>query len=79
MGVTRGTRALNRACGLFGVLFGFAVIPLSLWPLFWAWLAWQTGDWLYVAYDVAVSLLWIGAMLTFLREYDRWQKRKGLQ
>ena len=24
--------------------------------LFWAWLAWQTGDWLYVAYDVAYRL-----------------------
>ena len=79
MGVSARTRTLNWTCGLFATVLGLAVLPLALWSLYWAWLAWATGEWLLVAYNVAVALLWVGVPLVFLREYDRWQTRKGLQ
>jgi hypothetical protein len=77
MGV--GTKSLNWTCGLFATLLGLAVLPLALWSVYWAWLASMSGEWLLVAYNAAVALLWVGVPAVFLREYDRWQTKKGLQ
>ena len=79
MAVSVGTKTLNWTCGLFATALGLAVLPLALLNVVWAWVASQTGgDWLLVAYCVAVALLWVGVPVVFVREYVRWKHKKGL-
>lgn len=76
---TSGTRVLNWACGLFAALLAFAVLPVALGVLYLAHGSLQMGDLVPAAFFAVTVLLLIGLPVAFLRSYDRWQTRNGLQ
>ncbi len=79
MGASTGTRTLNWACGLFATALAVAVLPPALFNAIWAYGLFSEGMWLSAAYNAVVALLFLSVPVVFLRAYDRWQTKKGLQ
>lgn len=79
MGASTGTRTLNWACGLLATALAVAVLPPALFNAIWAYGLFSEGMWLFGAYNAVVALLFLAVPVVFLRAYDRWQTRKGLQ
>lgn len=76
---TTGTKAVNWACGLFAALLGFAVLPVAVWVLSLGYGSLKMGDLVPAAFFAVTVLLLFGPPVAFLRWYDRWQTRNGLQ
>ena len=76
---TTGTKALSWACGLFAALLGFAVLPVAVLVLYLGYGSLKMGDPVPAAFFAVTVLLLFGSPVAFLRFYDRWQTRNGLQ
>lgn len=79
MAAGTGTRTLNWACGLFGTFLAAAVLLPVAFCAYLAWLFWMLDAPAVAVYSALTGLLLLSVPVVFLRAYDRWQTRKGLQ
>lgn len=77
--LSKATKNLNWACGLFATLFGLLACPFILLSAYFAWMFWSDGPSAASVYFAFVALAMLAEPVAFLIFYDRWQTRNGLQ